>query len=319
MEEVLITVVTPAYNRGTTLPALYESLRRQTVQRFVWLIVDDGSQDDTRQLVEGFTAEAPFGIEYVWKENGGKHTALNVAIERVKTELFFIVDSDDVLTPEAIDTIEHDWYGVEHEGLCGIGYLRGYNETEVIGSPYPKDGSCDNFIHLRYNQGISGDKAEVWVTNLLRQYGGFPEYDGERFVSESVLWIKVSRGHNMLFRNKIIYITQYLPGGLSASGRALRFKCPNLMAYGSLETMTSDFSVRNRLKQAFLYIVYSKFGGKRLAEILSLKTNVKGYCRKTYDYPRFSKREQVENRCMIVVCYGPGWLLHQHWKKKYMV
>lgn len=315
---VTITVVTPAYNRETTLPNLYQSLKNQTNKDFTWLVVDDGSTDDTEALILGYQQDAPFQVDYVKKENGGKHTALNVAIERVDTELFFIVDSDDVLTPDAIETIEEDWKRVNHENLCGIGYLRGYDETNIIGDSYPQDGDCDNFIHVRYNLDVTGDKAEVWVTKLLKQYGGFPECEDERFISESVLWIKVSRSHNMLLRNQIIYITEYLPGGLSDSGRKLRFNCPQLMAYGSLETMTSDFSLKNRVKQALLFIVYSKFGGKGISDIMRLNCKLKGYRGKAYPYPVFTKPEKCVNRIIIMMCYIPGILLFRYWMGKYM-
>lgn len=101
VQPILITVVTPSYNRFHTLPALYNSLQAQTSKCFEWLIVDDGSTDDTEALVETFIPDN-YKLRYIKKENGGKHTALNVAFLNVYTPLTFIVDSDDVLTPDAI-------------------------------------------------------------------------------------------------------------------------------------------------------------------------------------------------------------------------
>lgn len=289
-----LTIVTPAYNRADKLPALYESLCRQTSDDFNWLVVDDGSQDGTKQVIEKMEQEGRLLISYLYKPNGGKHTALNLAIKTVKTELFFIVDSDDVLTPDAVETILRDWDRVRDQDLCGIGYLRGYDSSKVIGDRYTADGLVDTFINERYNRGINGDKAEVWVTKCLQEAGGFPEYPGERFISESVLWIKMARKRKMLFRNKIIYITEYLAGGLSDSGRALRFRCPHLMAYGSLETMSKEFSWKIRLKETLLYIVYCKFGHWTLKRI--------------WDCPY---------KILVLVGYLPGLLLHHYWKKKY--
>ena len=289
-----LTIVTPAYNRADKLPALYESLCRQTSDDFNWLVVDDGSQDGTKQVIEKMEQEGRLLISYLYKPNGGKHTALNLAIKTVKTELFFIVDSDDVLTPDAVETILRDWDRVRDQDLCGIGYLRGYDSSKVIGDRYTADGLVDTFINERYNRGINGDKAEVWVTKCLQEAGGFPEYPGERFISESVLWIKMARKRKMLFRNKIIYITEYLAGGLSDSGRALRFRCPHLMAYGSLETMSKEFSWKIRLKETLLYIVYCKFGHWSLKRI--------------WDCPY---------KILVLVGYLPGLLLHHYWKKKY--
>lgn len=289
-----LTIVTPAYNRADKLPALYESLCQQTSDDFNWLVVDDGSQDGTKQVIEKMEQEGRLLISYLYKPNGGKHTALNLAIKTVKTELFFIVDSDDVLTPDAVETILRDWDRVRDQDLCGIGYLRGYDSSKVIGDRYTADGLVDTFINERYNRGINGDKAEVWVTKCLQEAGGFPEYPGERFISESVLWIKMARKRKMLFRNKIIYITEYLAGGLSDSGRALRFRCPHLMAYGSLETMSKEFSWKIRLKETLLYIVYCKFGHWTLKRI--------------WDCPY---------KILVLVGYLPGLLLYHYWKKKY--
>lgn len=289
-----LTIVTPAYNRADKLPALYESLCQQTSVDFNWLVVDDGSQDGTKQVIEKMEQEGRLLISYLYKPNGGKHTALNLAIKTVKTELFFIVDSDDVLTPDAVETILRDWDRVRDQDLCGIGYLRGYDSSKVIGDRYTADGLVDTFINERYNRGINGDKAEVWVTKCLQEAGGFPEYPGERFISESVLWIKMARKRKMLFRNKIIYITEYLAGGLSDSGRALRFRCPHLMAYGSLETMSKEFSWKIRLKETLLYIVYCKFGHWSLKRI--------------WDCPY---------KLLVLVGYLPGLLLYHYWKKKY--
>lgn len=290
---MLITIVTPSYNRAGKLHALYESLLSQTSKDFDWLVVDDGSTDNTREVVEGFIAEQRIPIRYLYKENGGKHSALNVAFREVQTELLFIVDSDDVLTPDAVETVLKDWAAVRDRNLCGISYLRGFDEHRVIGDEHPADHAIDNFIRLRYNKGVNGDKAEVWRTECLRDFQ-FPEYPGERFISESVAWIYLAKKWDMLMVNKIIYITEYLEGGLSMTGRKLRFQCPNLMAYGSLMTMPKEFSTKIRIKETLLYIVYSKFGRKTFRELLQCK------------YKR-----------LVIICYVPGLILYKFWKNKY--
>ena len=290
-----ITVVTPSYNRSENLSFLYQSLLKQTSKDFEWLIIDDGSQDNTKEVVDGFVSEGSIPISYVYKDNGGKHSALNIAFKTVKSELLFIVDSDDVLTSDAVETILKDWDGVQDKNLCGISYLRGYDEKNVIGDKHPQDYVIDNFINLRYNRGIVGDKAEVWRTECLRDFQ-FPEYPGERFISESVAWIYLAKSWDMLMVNKIIYITEYLAGGLSDSGRKLRFQCPNLMAYGSLMTMSKDFSTKIRIKETLLYIVYSKFGKKTFIQMM-----------------------KCPYRGVVAFCYVPGVILYTLWKKKYKI
>lgn len=291
----LITVVTPTYNRAFFLPFLFDSLCKQICKDFEWLIVDDGSTDNTKEIVQSFNAD--FKVRYLWKENGGKHSALNLAFEEVSTDLFFIVDSDDLLLPESIETIKRDWeiaskINVDRK-VCGIGYLRGYTKDKVIGNSYTRDYVVGNFIEERYNKGTDGDKAEVWVTSCLKGFK-FMEYDGEKFISESVAWIWLAERYDMLFVNKIIYITKYMKGGLSDKGRRLRFLCPHLMAYGSMVSMSSSFSWRIRIKETLLYIVYCLFGKLGWSKIFNCK---------------YKK--------LVVLCAFPGWLLYRIWKKKY--
>lgn len=300
MKNKNITIVTPTYNRADKLPLLFESLCQQSCKDFEWLCIDDGSSDNTEELVGQFirkmsSTEESFPIKYIYKKNGGKHSALNVAFKEVQTELLFIVDSDDLLIKDAIALIISDWKNITNkESLCGIGYLRGYSNTERIGDAYSGDYIISNFIEERYNKNVDGDKAEVWVTEKLRNFR-FPEVEEERFISESVAWIWLAKKYNMFFVNKIIYITEYLEGGLSDSGRALRFKCPTLMAYGSLMTMSKDFSIKIRIKETLLYIVYSLFGKRSLKELF--------HC---------------EYKLLVFINLVPGYLLYKYWKWKYM-
>lgn len=303
MKNHLITIVTPTYNRANLLPRLFDSLKNQTSMDFVWLIIDDGSSDETEKLVNStFKAQnSKFSILYIKKENGGKHTALNIAFERVETELLFIVDSDDILTNDAIETIENDYKALEagiYENpngreLCGISYLRGYSTDKVIGDTFPKDHAIDNYIELRMNKFVMGDKAEVWVTRFLKNYR-YPEYPGERFISEALAWCSLAKKYDMLFVNKIIYITEYLPGGLSDSGRKLRFKCPLSSIDASVMCMSKECSLTIRLKETLLYIVYSIFAHHNLKQILNIK---------------YKK--------LVAVGLIPGTMLYFYWYFKY--
>lgn len=296
---MLITIVTPSYNRSNELPALYTSLCNQTDKDFLWLVIDDGSTDETECYIKNISDNSLFAVEYIKKANGGKHSALNIAFRTVKSELLFIVDSDDVLVEDAIATIRADWEKAKKtnkgRNLCGLGYLRGYTAEQWIGDKYSGHFVFSNFIDERYNRGIDGDKAEVWVTECLRDFQ-YPEIEGEKFISESVAWIWLAKKYDMLFINRIIYITEYLSGGLSDSGRALRFRCPNLMAYGSLMTMSKEFSAKIRVKETLLYIVYSLFGKKSFKDIFS-----------------------CDFKLLVGLCYAPGLLLYEYWKRKYRI
>lgn len=285
----IITIITPTYNRVKLLPRLFNSLLNQKRYNFEWLIIDDGSTDNTEYVVSTFKTDY-FHIRYFKKENGGKHTALNLSFKHINTELSFIVDSDDYLLPDATLTIEEDWKKYKRHDLCGISYLRGYSANTVIGDICSKDYCIDSFINMRFNKHINGDKAEVWVTKYLTEYQ-FPEIPGEKFFGESYIWIMMAKKRDMLFRNKIIYITEYIEGGLSKSGRALRIKCPLGGMISSEIIMTSEFSLYHRIKGGIAYCCYFFFSSKR------------GYLR-------------LRKHCLLkLICFVPGFFLYLIWKR----
>lgn len=292
---MMVTVLTPAYNRGHTLANLYNSLCAQSRKDFLWLVIDDGSTDDTQQLMKQWQkADAGFQISYLYKENGGKHTALNLGFQMVNTELTFIVDSDDVLTPDAIESIERNWSEARHPELAGISFLRGYSDQKVIGDPFPVVGRY-NDIDMRSGKRVSGDKAEVWRTDILKKYQ-FPVFEGERFQGENYVWWQIALEYDMYYVNQIVYITEYLEGGLTRSGRALRISCPLGGMENSRMGLHKRFPLGERMKRAWLYVCYGKFAGKTFRE------TVKGS-----GYPT-----------LVAANYFPGFLLYLYWKRKYL-
>ena len=306
-----LTIFTPAYNRADLIPRLYESLCRQTNLAFEWLIIDDGSTDGTQSVVEKMRQDnvGSFPIRYYKKENGGKHTAINLGVKKAAGELFFIVDTDDIITPDAVETILSDWSTVRDQGLCGISYLRGdmRNPAKSLGHHYAEDRFVGNYIHVRYNRGVSGeDHAEVFLTSCLAAHP-FTEYAGERFMSEAMVWIRLGREHDMLFVNKTIYLAEYIAGGLTLAGKALRFRCPRGGIEGSLETMSDDFTLAIRLKQTLLYIVYARFAKVPFHDLF---------------VPQSAMNKQQAKRVshfklLVGMCYIPGILLYRFWKRKY--
>lgn len=116
---MIVTVLTPTFNRGS-LNNLYQSLQKQTIKDFEWLLVDDGSTDDTKNIAEEMREKAEFPMRYIYKENGGKHTALNVGVKQITSELTFIVDSDDTLVPDAIETILQYHKNIRREKTCVV-------------------------------------------------------------------------------------------------------------------------------------------------------------------------------------------------------
>ena len=290
----MITIFTPTYNRAYIIGKLYQSLCKQTCQDFEWLILDDGSTDNTESIIKSYNEENKIVIRYHKQENGGKHTAINKAMNLAEGELFFIVDSDDLLADDAVETIIDDWEKVKGEGLCGISYLRGYADGKVIGHSFPKERSVDNFIELRVNKGVSGDKAEVWETNKLRQYK-FPIFPGEKFIGEGYLWYQLGLRYDMLFVNKVIYICEYLDDGLTKSGKKMRIQNPLGGIATSLMQMNPRSRFTYRLKKGLLYGVYSFFANRSIKDMMGCK------------YKSF-----------IIPCIPFGWILYKFWQKKYL-
>lgn len=223
---MLITVFTPTYNRAYRLVALYQSLCNQTSQDFEWLIVDDGSTDNTSQLVEKWNNENKITIRYFWQPNGGKHRAINRGVKEANGKMFFIVDSDDKLSDDAIE-----WISKESEHIMDIKHLAGISGicitsdgSKVGGGPHYDMLEC-NVFDFRLKHRIKGDMAEVFKTDILRKFP-FPEYDGEKFCPEALVWLRIGRHYWMRFFYKGIYICEYLPDGLTAKIVKIRRNSP---------------------------------------------------------------------------------------------
>ena len=228
------TVFTPTYNRAYILGELYKSLQQQTTYQFEWLIVDDGSTDDTNEIVSKWIKEENrFPIHYFKKENGGKHRAINFALQYAHGEYFFIVDSDDCLVPDAIETISKQMKTLPTDGYkkyAGICNCRGYSPTEIMGTSFEGDYiDCTSLEREKY--GITGDKAEVFYTEIMRQYP-FPEFDGEKFITECVVWDKMAAdGYYLRYFNIITYLCEYRDDGLTMKGLDLFYRNPQGYGY----------------------------------------------------------------------------------------
>lgn len=294
MRNELLTIITPIYNRAELLKVLFESLKKQKNKNFIWLIVDDGSTEDILEVVEQFYETSDFNIEFHKKKNGGKHTALNLAFSKLETELMLIVDSDDTLIPEATDMIERNWKGRLEQDVAGCVFLKGYKRDECVGNSEIEDGTYDMTKAL-FQYRIDGDKAEVFRCDIIKKYR-FPEYDGERFLGEDYIWRQIYLKYRMMYCNQIIYLCEYMEGGLTLQGRKLRLLCPLGGMAHSKVSMHSKFPMKERMKRAWLYICYGKFAGMKYREIAKSS----GY------------------RILITTNYIWGMLLYFYWKKKYL-
>ncbi len=256
-----VTIITPTYNRGQQLGKLYDSLLKQSDKDFNWLIVDDGSTDDTESIVQEWIRENKLALKYIKKKNGGKHTALNVGIPQIESPWTFIVDSDDYITENAIQLIKQKISADDSDIICGLAFLRqskngGYLTNKLV----PSSGMVDDFCHCRYNLDIQGDMAEVWKTRCLKEFP-FPEFENEKFCSEDVVWISMAQKYKMCFYNEVIYISDYLEGGLTKSRRKQNLMSPKGVMHRGVVQLDANLPFKYKCRAMMYYQVYGKAAG----------------------------------------------------------
>lgn len=245
----MLTIFTPTYNRAYILPKLYESLREQSCHDLEWIIVDDGSTDDTMSLVEGWIRVSnPFPIHYHRQPNGGKHRAINRGVKEASGDFFFIVDSDDQLPVDAVETILRETKRISDEPtFAGLVGLRG----ALDGTPSGDLGEeifDDHLRTIRHRRGMMQDMAEVFRTDYLRRYP-FPESEGERFCTEALVWNRLDRQYRFRFLNRVIYLCEYRADGLSAKYMSLLYHSPQSALTYHLELAHDrELPLRTRLR-----------------------------------------------------------------------
>ena len=214
---IMITVFTPTYNRGYCLNRAYQSLIRQTCQEFTWLIIDDGSTDNTKDLVASWQQEGKIPIRYIYKENGGMHSAHNTAHAHIDTELCICLDSDDMLTDDCIESVLVFWEKNKayHSQVAGIIAEDGYISGGVIGSHLPDDMLMASEDYLREVMGIKGDKKIIFKSECANMVPPYPEFYGEKFGSMAFKrrLIEVELGLKWLVMPRIVYLVEYMADG----------------------------------------------------------------------------------------------------------
>ncbi len=211
-----LTVFTPAYNRAHTLVRTYESLCRQTCKDFKWLIVDDGSTDGTRQLVNGWIADGKVEIIYIYQENQGMHGAHNTAYKHIDTELNTCIDSDDWMPDDAVEKIVSFWKEKGSEKYAGILALDEDKDGHIIGSEFP-DRLKETTLQGYYESGGRGDKKLVYRTDVINQYPEYPIFPGEKYVGLAYKYMLIDQDWKLLTLNEPLVIVEYQPDGSSFS------------------------------------------------------------------------------------------------------
>lgn len=260
--ERLVTFFTPTYNRAHILHRCYESLCNQKSYDFSWLIVDDGSRDGTRELVEQWIKEEDrFEIRYIYKENGGLHTAFNVAVAEADTEVFVCFESDDIFTPEAMTIIEKNWARIRKSKCVGFISLCEDMDGKLIGKPYPENVKAT--LYREHRRIAPGDKQYVFRTDALKKVFPMPEFPGEKYFDPKYRFFALDQIGPLAVTNEVFDIVDYQPGGLTHTIMRQYYNSPNSFAeYRKLYMQLPNRSARYILKQNIHYVASSCLAGK---------------------------------------------------------
>lgn len=224
----MISVLTPTYNRYHTLQRLYDSLCSQDCMSFEWVIVDDGSSDDTRNIIDAFIAEEKIMIKYFYQENRGKPSAINAGVSLCHTDYIFIVDSDDALTKDAVSTLINAINEAVEARLpfSGVGFRKATFDGKIMGVA-PDFVKSTLYLNATEAAGVfKADLAYCFKKESLLRYP-FPFYKNERFFPELYIWNKITDESKIMFNaNRVIYIAEFLEDGLTKNFKKQLKKYP---------------------------------------------------------------------------------------------
>ena len=292
----LLTIITPTYNRVDCLRNCWESLLAQTNYSFQWLIVDDGSTDNTRALIEELKKRTTeFEIDSLEKKNGGKHTALNASHPLIKGDYVLILDSDDTLTTDAVERVLDAWESfADDESIGRIIFLKGSSVDDPVCRVAHPGLPVDTLKETRIGT-IGRDCCDTFRTELFRKYK-FPEFEGEKFIGEGAAFFPMELESLGVYYNEVIYLCSYLEDGLTKAGRGMRLRYPLGGMYNSKTYMHPRLPVKTRVKKGILYSCYAKIAGVPFA--------------KTF--------RENPYKLLTAATYLPGIVLAAYWKRKHL-
>lgn len=254
---IKLTVFTPTYNRAEFLHIAYEALKRQTCKDFCWLIVDDGSTDNTKETVEPWLGEKDFPVRYVFKENGGLQTAYIEAIKNIDTELCLCVDSDDYLLDDGVERLLDFWDRNGSEKYAGVVALNCFDNGEIVGGLFPGDLRETN--HKDIGNGLQGrtdnDVVRMYRTKVYECTTPALSYPGERSLNAERQFIQISEKYDFVVLNEPIVVVNYQPDGMTGNIFKTYFKSPNCWAdYRELVLSTDRYPLKKYFRMAAHYV-----------------------------------------------------------------
>jgi len=249
-----LTIFTPAYNRAHTIGRTYESLCRQTCKDFLWLIVDDGSSDNTRELVESWQQKNNgFEIQYIYQENQGMHGAHNTAYRNIHTELNTCIDSDDYMPDDAVEKIVTFWKENKSDDLAGIIGLDADIHGNIIGTTFA-DSLQRTTLTGFYAHGGKGDKKLVYRTDIIKKYPEYPLFPGEKYVSLGYKYELIDQDYELLTLNEPLVCVEYQADGSSLNMYRQYIRNPKGFAFIRKSSMVLAPTAKRRFMEAVHYV-----------------------------------------------------------------
>lgn len=280
----MISIVTATYKRSQNINTLAKSLADQDSNDFEWVIIIDDDSDEEitlyKKVINNIIATFPkMKVKYYFKVNGGKHTCINIAIPKCEGDYIFIVDDDDKLANNAISEISNNIVKYDNDSISSFWFTQQDNLGNIIGKNFPKDVMIDDYVDVLVNSGGLGDKKAVYKKEIRKNYT-YPEFNGEKFLGESTLHIKINDNYSCVFINNPIYISEYLEGGLTDLGVVNRLSNPNGGLTNSIVFLNSPkINFKVRVKKSILADAYAmklNLGYLNLVKMINTKkvTNI---------------------------------------------
>lgn len=286
-----LTIFTPAYNRAHTLSRTYESLLHQTCDDFEWLIVDDGSKDSTKELVDRWIQENKISIRYIYQQNQGMHGAHNTAYRNIHTELNTCIDSDDYMPDDAVETIVNFWKVHGSDKYAGIIGLDCTENGNIIGTSFPKEMK-ETTLSGFYAQGGKGDKKLVYRTEIIKQYPEYPIFEGEKYVGLAYKYMLIDQDYSLLTLNKPLVVVEYQQDGSSMNMYRQYWNNPKGFAFYRKTEMVTTQSIIRKF-QVCIHYVSSSF-------IMKNKTFI----------------QESPQKFLTILAILPGYILYKYIKNK---
>lgn len=231
-----LTIFTPTFNRAYCIQSCYESLCRQTSNDFEWLVIDDGSTDNTKELIDSFISENKISIKYVYQENQGMHGAHNAAYRIINTELNVCIDSDDFMPEDAVESIVSFWKNKGNKKYAGIIALDQAVNGDVIGTEFPENMKETTLIGF-YKSGGKGDKKLIYRTDVINKYPEYPLFEGEKYVNLAYKYSLIDQDYALLTLNKVVCYVDYRSDGSSMNMYKQYWKNPKGFAFIRINDM----------------------------------------------------------------------------------